>query len=161
MQCKFNVQDKREIKKLSNSKRFQKYPTMFLSNTCVVRVNDDDYLLEDQFTIQSKYRILPRKIYLYGKKTRQTEENDIFLNYWLNVFFDTIEVGNLRKYDFPKSDSKLEMCIGLPLGYRMKAFKNRNWTRKKVMEFLACLFNSEIQEADYEQQDLFENLLVA
>ena len=161
MQCKFNVQDKREMKKLSNSKRFQKYPTMFLSNTCVVRVNNDDGLLEDQFIIQSKYRVLPRKIYLYGKKTREPEENDIFLNYWLDVFFDTVEVGNLRKYDFPKSDSKLELCIGLPLNYRIKAFNYHQWTRKNIVEFLFCLFNCEIQEADYEQQDLFENLLVA
>ena len=51
MQYKYNVQDEREIKKLSNSKRFSKYPTMFLSNTCVVRVNKDDCLQEDEFTI--------------------------------------------------------------------------------------------------------------
>ena len=161
MQYKYNVQDEIEIKKLSNSKRFPKYPTMFLSNTCVVRVNKDDCLQEDEFTIYCKYKILPRKIYLYGKKTKPIEENDIFLNYWLNVFLKTIEEGNLCKYDFPKSDSKLELTIGLPLQYRLKAFDCYNWTRKNVIKFLSCLFDSEIEEADYEQQDFLENLLVA
>ena len=157
MQHKYNVQDEREIKKLNNSKRFPKYPTMFLSNTCIVRVNKDECLEKDEFTIYCKCKNLPRKIYLYGKKTNYMEENDIFLNYWLNVFFKTVEEGNLCKYDF----SKLEMTIGLPLQYRVKAFNCYNWTRKRVIEFLSCLFDSEIEEADYEQQDFLENLLVA
>ena len=38
MQYKFNVKDKRDLKKLEFSKRFIKYPDMFLSETCLVRV---------------------------------------------------------------------------------------------------------------------------
>lgn len=161
MVYKYNVKDKRKMKKLCNSKRFPKYPTMFLSKTCQVRVNNDDCLKNDSFTICCKYRILPRKIYLFGKKTKPAEENDIFLNYWLGVFFETIEEGILHKYDFGKSDSKIELCIGLPLKYRTKAFQYKNWTRKNVIEFLSCLFNCEIQETDYEQQDLFDHIMVA
>ena len=161
MACEFNVEDKREVVKLNNSKRFPKYPTMFLNNTCQVRVNKDDYLTEELFTIHSKYRILPRKIYLYGKKTRYSEEDNIYLNYWLSIFLKTVEKGKLCKYDFEKSNSKLELCIGLPLNYREKAFRGNTWTKKDVIGFLSCLFDTEIEEADYEQQDFFENLLVA
>ena len=70
---KFNVQDKREIKKLTNSKRFSKYPSMFLRNTCEVRVNHDDGFEKDKFVLYSKTNNLPRKIYLYGKKTQIDE----------------------------------------------------------------------------------------
>lgn len=161
MTYQFDVQNKRDIKKLCNSKRFQKYPDMFLNNTCQVRVNSDELLLEDQFTIYSRYRILPRKIYLYGKKTKSQEENNIYLNYWLEIFLKTIESGSLYKYDFAKSDSNLELCIGLPLKYRCAAFNYRTWTRKSIIAFLSCLFDNEIEEADYEQQDLLESLLVA
>lgn len=161
MTCEFNIEDKREIVKLNNSKRFLKYPTMFLNNTCQVRVNKDDYLKEEQFTINCKYRILPRKIYLYGKKTRYSEEDNIYLNYWLSIFLKTVEKGKLCKYDFEKSDSKLELCIGLPLGFREKAFKYNTWTKEDIIGFLSCLFDTVIEEADYEQQDLLESLLVA
>lgn len=161
MVYKYNVKDKREMKKLCNSKRFLKYPTMFLSKTCQVRVNNDDCLNADNFTICCKYMILPRRIFLYGKKTKPDEEDDIFLNYWIGVFFETIEEGTLHKYDFKKSDSKLELCIGLPMKYRTKAFRYKSWTRENVIEFLSCLFNCEIQEADFEQQDLFDNIIAA
>lgn len=161
MVYKYNVKDKREMKKLCNSKRFPKYPGMFLSKTCQVRVNGDDSLRTDSFSICCKYRILPRKIFLYGKKTKPIEENDIFLNYWMGVFFETIEEGNLHKYDFSKSNSKVELCIGLPLRYRTKAFHYKVWTRENVLEFLSCLFNCEIKEADFEQQDLFESMIAA
>ena len=161
MVYRYDVNNKREMKKLCNSKRFPKYPTMFLSKTCQVRVNSDDCLKSDNFTVYCKSRILPRKIFLFGKKTRTDEENDIFLNYWLGVFFSTIEEGILHKYDFNKSDTKLELCIGLPLKYRTKAFKYKNWTRENVREFLECLFNCELEEADYEQQDLLDNIMVA
>ena len=65
MVYKYDVNNKREMKKLCNSKRFPKYPTMFLSKTCQVRVNDDDCLKSDHFTIYCKYRILPRIIFLF------------------------------------------------------------------------------------------------
>ena len=39
---KFNVKDKRDVKKLTNSKRFPRYPKMFLRNTCEVRINADE-----------------------------------------------------------------------------------------------------------------------
>ena len=156
---KFNVKDKRDVKKLTNSKRFPRYPNMFLRNTCEVRINADECLKEDKFTLYSKSNNLPRKIYLYGKKTKSNEESDIYLNYWLNIFLKTVEEGNLCKYDFKKSDSKLELCIGLPLKYRAVAFKYKNWTRKNVIDFLSCLFDCKLEEADYEQQDLLENLM--
>lgn len=161
MGCEFNVEDKREMIKLNNSKRFPKYPTIFLSNTCQVRVNQDDYFENSMFTIQSKYRILPRKIYLYGKKTRDAEEDNIYLNYWSSIFLKTIEKGKLYKYDFEKSNSKLEMCIGLPLKFREKAFRSNTWRKKDIIAFLSCLFDTEIEEADFEQQDLLESLLIA
>lgn len=158
---KFNVQDKREIKKLTNSKRFSKYPSMFLRNTCEVRVNPDDGFKKDKFILYSKTNNLPRKIYLYGKKTKIDEENDIYLNYWLEVFLKTVEEGNLCKYDFEKSDSKLELCIGLPSKYRVYAFNYSRWTRKNIIEFLSCLFDCDLEIVDYEQQDLLDNLMIA
>ena len=162
MEYQFNIQDKRAIQRLLFSNRFQKYPDMFLNTTCRVRVNGDDGLRADEFTIRSKYRILPRKIYLYGKKTRNIEEqNNLYLNYWLNIFLHTVEHGNLCKADFEKSDSKYELTIGLPLKYRLQAFSYRQWNRQNVISFLSCLFDNNLEEANYEQQDLFENLLVA
>ncbi len=161
MVYKFNVQDKREVKKLINSKRFTKYPCMFLGNTCEVRVNPDECFNEDKFILYSKTNILPRKIYLYGKRTKRNEESDIYLNYWLDIFLKTVEKGNLCKYDFVKSDSKLELCIGLPLKYRLDAFKYARWTRENIIEFLSCLFDCDLEISDYEQQDLLDNLSVA
>lgn len=161
MQYKFNVKDKRDLKKIEFSKRFIKYPDMFLSETCLVRVNKDDFLKEDEFTIQSKLKILPRKICVYGKKTKISEENDLFLNYWINIFFKTVENGNLCKYDFSKCNSKLEMCIGLPYEYRCNAFLGRKWDRNNIINFLSCLFDNELEEADFEQQDFWEELMVA
>lgn len=158
---KYDVQNKRDVKKLYHSKRFPKYPDMFLSNTCQIRVNPDELLKQDEFVIYSKSKILPKKIYLYGKKTNHQEENNIYLNYWTDIFLKTIERGSLYKYDFNKSDSQLEMCIGLPLKYRSAAFRYNNWTRENIIAFLTCLFDVEIEETDYEQQDLFENLMAA
>lgn len=161
---RYNVQDKRMMRKLINSKRFPEYPNIFLSNTCKVKVNGDDSLEKDEFIIQSKNTLLPKKIYLYGKKTRNDEEeNNLYINYWLKVFFKTIERGNLYKWDFFKSESKMELTIGLPLKYRLQAFNYKKWDRKDVITFLSCLFNDELEEADYEQQDLFllDNLQAA
>lgn len=159
----FNVCDKRMIKKLENSKRFMKYPEMFLSNTCKVRVNSDDFLLKDEFIIQSKYRILPRRINLYGKKSisNSNSEDNLYLNYWMPVFLKTVERGNLIKYDFPKSDSKQELCIGLSFKYRAFAFNYRTWMKSDVIKFLKCLFNDELFEAEFEQQDILDCLPIA
>lgn len=157
----FNVQDKRDLKKLASSKRFLRYPNMFLTNTCEVRVNKDDYLTESQFVIHSKKRILPRKIYLYGKKTGYGLENNLYLNYWLEVFLKTVENGILSKSDFSKSESKLELCIGLPVKYREKAFHYRNWTKDDVITFLNCLFDNQIEETKYFQQNLLDDFMVA
>lgn len=162
MECKFNIQDKKAIKRLMYSNRFRKYPDIFLNTTSNVRVNNDEGLIADEFIIKSKYRILPRKIYIYGKKTFcREDENNLYLNYWLSVFLNTVEFGNLCKTDFVKSDSKMELTIGLPLKYRLDAFSYRRWTRKDIISFLSCLFNNDIDEANYEQQDLFEDILVA
>ena len=162
MEYQFNVQDRRAIKRLIYSNRFPKYPDMFLNTTSKVRVNGDEGLITDEFTIKSKYGILPRRIYIYGKKTRSREEEDnLYLNYWLSIFLNTVESGNLCKADFVKSDSKIELTIGLPLKYRLEAFSHRRWSRKNIISFLSCLFDNDIEEANYEQQDLFENLLAA
>ncbi len=163
MDYNINVKDKRAIKRLYNSKRFKKYPDMFLSNTCTVRVNADDALNADEFIISSKYRILPRKIYLYGKKARRNLENNnnLYCNYWLDIFFKTIEEGNICKYDFEKADSIMELSIGLTREFRMIAFNHRTWTRQNIITFLSCLFNNELEEVCYEQADLLESLYVA
>ena len=68
MEYQFNIKSKRDIKKLNNSKRFIKYPDMFLSNTCSVRVNGDEFLNAEEFIICSKYKVLPRKLCIFGKK---------------------------------------------------------------------------------------------
>lgn len=162
MKCKYDLSDKRAIKKLSSSKRFLKYPDMFLNTTCQVRVNGDDGLRQDEFIIRSKNKILPRKIYIYGKKTiEESEEECLFLNYWMQIFFKTVEKGYLYKHDFEKSNSKLELTIGLPYKYREKAFGGRIWSRNNIIQFLCCLFDSELKEENYEQQDLLEFLLSA
>lgn len=162
MEYKYDISDKRVIKRLSNSKRFSKYPDMFLNTTCQVRVNEDDGLWQEEFIIKSKNKILPRKLYIYGKKTQNTDEEDcLFLNYWMPIFFKTIENGFLYKHNFEKSNSKLELTIGLPYRYRPKAFRGRKWSKNDVIQFLGCLFDSELKEENYEQQDLLESLLSA
>lgn len=162
MECKYDISDKRVIKKLSSSKRFLKYPDMFLNTSCQVRVNGDDMLYQDEFIIRSKNKILPRKIYIYGKKTvEESEEECLFLNYWMQIFFKTVENGYLYKRDFDKSNSKLELAIGLPYKYRKKAFNGRIWSRNNIIQFLCCLFDGELKEENYEQQDLLEFILSA
>ena len=69
MIIRYNIEDEREIKKLTYSKRFTEYPNMFLSNICEVRVNPDDFLQENNFIIKCRSKILPRQILIYGKKT--------------------------------------------------------------------------------------------
>ena len=154
----YKVDNKRDIKRLKHSKRFIKYPNMFLGNVCKVRVNNDDYLRKDEFIIKSKYKILPRNILIYGKRDRYGTSN-LYLNYWLDIFLKTIEQGYLYKYDLKKTELKTELTIGLPLEFRYLAFNYTDWDRKRVIKFLSCLFDNEIIEEDYEQQDLFEELV--
>lgn len=61
----------RKLKKLDESGEFRKYPSLFLKNSCRVRVNKDDYLKEDEFFISSPLINLPREIYVYGKKSKK------------------------------------------------------------------------------------------
>ena len=144
---------------LDKAGEFKKYPTSMLRNSAKVRVNSDSFLLEDEFIIVSPYSNLPREIYIYGKKTDQYSENDIFFNYWMPVFLNTIENGYLNYDKFNKSNSKFELTIGLPFEYRCKAYKN-NWNRANIIEFLSCLFNIKLECSNYQQEDLLE-LMVA
>ncbi len=157
MEYNYDVQDKRAIKRLKNSQRFQKYPSAFLSDTCQIKINGDDYLLEDEFTIKSKNCILPKQIYIFGKKNRRgLPEDNLYLNYWLEVFLKTVEQGILCKYDFEKSNSKAELTIGLTFEYREKAFNYRDWSRQNIIAFLECLFDCKLEETNFEQQDFLE-----
>ena len=151
----------KRLNKLNESGEFRKYPSIFLRNSCRVRVNKDDYLTEDEFFISSPYMNLPREIYLYGKKlTKSNDENNIYMNYWLEVFFFTIEKGYICPKQFKKSTNHYELAIGIPFQYRRMAFSATRWTRSNIVEFLSCLFGTKLQEANYQQQDLLE-LMVA
>lgn len=83
----------------------------------------------------------------------------MYLNYWLKIFLKTVEKGNLFKQDFEKSDSKIELCIGLPYRFRSDAFKYNTWTRNNIIQFLSCLFDIHIEEAEYKQEDFLEELV--
>lgn len=161
MIIRYNIEDEREIKKLTYSKRFTEYPNMFLSNICEVRVNPDDFLQENNFIIKCRSKILPRQILIYGKKTKNYPGDDLYLNFWMNIFLKTIEKGYLQKYDFKKNKSKTELSIGLPLEFRRRAFNYKEWKKENIIDFLSCLFNTTLEEGEYKQQDLWEELLVA
>lgn len=151
----------KRLNKLNESGEFRKYPSIFLRNSCRVRVNKDDYLTEDEFFISSPYMNLPREIYLYGKKlTKSNDENNIYMNYWLDIFLKTIEKGYICPKQFKKSTNHYELAIGIPFQYRRMAFSATRWTRSNIVEFLSCLFGTKLQEANYQQQDLLE-LMVA
>ena len=45
--------------------------------------------------------------------------------------------------------------------YRCNAFSGREWNRNNIISFLSCLFDNELEEADFEQQDFLEELMVA
>lgn len=141
---------------LNNTGEFKKYPTSMLKNNSRVRVNRDSYLVEDDFIIVSPYFNLPREIYIYGKSTG---EDNIFLNYWMPVFLNTVENGYLNFESFKKSTSKYEMTIGLPYSYRSKAY-SKAWQRENIIEFLSCLFNVRLEQANYQQEDMLD-LMVA
>lgn len=147
----------KKLKKLDESGEFKKYPSIFLRNSSRVRVNSDDYLIEDEFFISSPFMNLPREIYVYGKKlTRGNDENNIYINYWLDVFPKTIENGYICPKQFKKSTNNYELTIGIPYQYRRMAFSATNWSRSNIVEFLSCLFGTKLQEANYQQQDLLE-----
>ena len=151
----------KRLNKLNESGEFRKYPSIFLRNSCRVRVNADDYLIEDEFFISSPYMNLPREIYVYGiKLTKSNDENNIYMNYWLEVFLRTIEKGYICPKQFKKSTNHYELAIGIPFQYRRMAFSATRWTRSNIVEFLSCLFGTKLQEANYQQQDLLE-LMVA
>ena len=151
----------KRLNKLNESGEFRKYPSIFLRNSCRVRVNADDYLTEDEFFISSPYMNLPREIYVYGKKlTKSNDENNIYINYWLDIFLKTIEKGYICPKQFKKSTNHYELAIGIPFQYRRMAFSATRWTRSNIVEFLSCLFGTKLQEANYQQQDLLE-LMVA
>ena len=42
--------------------------------------------------------------------------------------------------------------------FRKDAFRSV-WTRKNIIEFLSCLFDTYIEEAEYKQEDFFEELV--
>lgn len=140
---------------LNDTGEFKKYPTSMLRNSARVRVNRDSYLVEDDFIIVSPYCNLPREIYIYGKNTGSTGEDNIFLNYWMPVFLNTVENGYLNCENFKKSTSKYEMTIGLPYSYRSKAY-TCNWKRDNIIEFLSCLFNVRLEQANYQQEDMLD-----
>lgn len=157
-----NVKSQNILSKLSmlnDAGEFKRYPTSMLRNNARVRVNHDSYLEEDDFIIVSPYFNLPREIYIYGKKTRSSDEDSIYLNYWMPVFLNTVENGTLNYGQFEKSFSKYEMTIGLPYLYRCKAYGN-SWQRENIIEFLSCLFNVKLEQANYQQEDLLD-LMVA
>lgn len=163
MKIEFDVSDKKRIKMLYKSKRFLEYPKYYLSNVCTVRVNKDEYLFQDEFTIYCKSKILPRKVYIYGKKAVQNviDDNNLYLNYWIEIFLKTIEKGNLYKKDFEKSNLKSELTIGIPYELRKCAYNHTCWTRANIIEFISCLFNMPVEEINYEQQDIFETMVAA
>lgn len=160
MKIQYNVEDSKDMKKLDYSKRFFKYPDLFMNDVCEVKINGDSFLKKDKFILHSKEKILPRKIFLYGKKNDGSDDtNNLYLNYWMKVFLKTIEKGNLYKYDCKISESKIELCIGLPLNYRRCAFNGEIWTKNDIIKFLSCLFSSDLEEVEFEQQDFFESLV--
>lgn len=153
-----NVKSKNIIEKLNmldETGDFKKYPMMMLRNTARVRVNPDDYLMKDDFMIVSPYFNLPREIYLYGKKGSSAVEDNIYFNYWMDVFVRTIEHGYINYDKFEKSNSKYEMTIGIPFEFRKSAYYNY-WSRENVINFLSCLFDVRLEEVDYQQQDMLE-----
>ncbi len=159
-----NIKDKNiftKLNKLQESGELKKYPKALLRNNCRVRVNPDDYLMTDEFILISPYFNLPRDIYIYGKQGREAcSEDNIYLNYWLDVFFKTIENGQICPNQFKKSNLKFELTIGISKEFRQIAYNYNTWTRNNIIEFLSCLFDTRLEEANYQQQDLLE-LMVA
>lgn len=162
----FDVSKKNVIKRLNNaneSGNFIKYPDFLLGKTCLVKVNGDDYLKQEEFMIRTDFPILPRSIVIYGKKHKQGEDdtNNIYLNYWLEIFLKTIEYGKITKRLLKKSSEKNELTIGLPLMFRLNAFNGSYWCKEDIIKFLSCLFGIEIQESYFHQQTFLDYDLAA
>lgn len=153
----------KRLNKANESGTFKKYPDILLDTTCLVRVNGDDYLNRDEFMIKTDFPILPRSIVLYGKKhkTNEDDTDNIYLNYWMEIFLKTIEHGKIQNRVFKRSANKNELSIGLPLMFRSNAFNSCNWSRENVIKFLSCLFGVEIRESYYYQQLLLDYDLAA
>lgn len=150
--CKKNI-----LKRLSNaneSGKFKKYPDFLLGKTCLVKVNGDDYLKQEDFIIKADFPILPRSIVIYGKKHKpgENDSDNIYFNYWMETFLKTIETGIIYKRKFKKSTNKNELTIGLPIMFRLNAFNSCTWSKDNIIKFLSCLFGIEIQESYFHQQ---------
>lgn len=157
-----NIKDRNIMRKLTllqESGEFKKYPVGLLRYNCTVKVNPDDYLRADEFMIISSYSNLPRSIFIYGKGKDCNSEDNIYLNYWLDVFFKTIENGKIYPHQFEKSQSKLELTVGISRIFRGKAYHYNTWTRKNIIEFLSCLLDTSLEEANYQQEDLLEEMV--
>lgn len=154
-----NINDRHiteKLKTLQESGELKKYPTALLRNNCRVRINSDDYLKSDEFILISPYSNLPRDIYIYGKRTGSNSEDNIYLNYWLDVFLKTIEKGQICPEQFKKSELKFELTLGISKEFRRRAYNYNTWTRNNIIEFLSCLFDTRLEEASYQQEDLLE-----
>lgn len=118
-----NINDKKLIEKLNECKEngeLSQYPKTLLRNSCTVRVNPDDYLQTDEFIIISPYANLPRNIYLYGKG--DYDSDNIYINFWFDTFFKTIETGVICPEKFKKSDIIYEFTLGLTKEFRRSAY---------------------------------------
>lgn len=161
----YDVSKKNTIKRLykaDESGTFNKYPDFLLGRTCLVKVNGDDYLKQEEFMIKADTPILPRSIILYGKKHKQGEDDtdNIYLNYWMEVFLKTIENGKIYKRLLNRKLNKNELTVGLPLMFRLNAF-SCTWTKEDVIKFLSCLFGMEIHESYFHQQIILDYDLAA
>lgn len=162
----YDVSKKNIRKKLNianESGKFKKYPDFLLGKTCLVKVNGDDCLIQEEFMIRADFPILPRSIVVYGKKHRPSEDDtdNIYLNYWLEIFLKTIECGKIHNRLFKKSTNKNELAIGLPFMFRLNAFNGASWSKENIIRFLSCLFGIEIQESYFHQQIFLDYDLAA
>lgn len=164
IKLQFDVSNKNLMKRLiraNETGKFKEYPKYLMDNTCIVKVNKDDYLLEDEFMISSDDYILPRCIRIYGKKHKAgtNDQDNIYFNYWIETFTKTIQNGNICKNNFNKSMAT-DLAIGLTMTFRMDSFHYSNWNREKIIKFLTCLFGTNIKESNYYQPNVLE-LMVA
>ncbi len=162
----YDVSKKNIIRRLNNaneSGKFKKYPDFLLGKTCLVKVNGDDFLKKEEFMIKADYPVLPRSIVVYGKKHKPSEDDtdNIYINYWMEIFLKTIECGKIQNRQFKRSANKNELTIGLPLMFRMNAFNSCIWSKANVIKFLSCLFGIEIQESYFHQQIFLDYDLAA
>ena len=60
----YNVNDINVKKRLEKSKVFKKYPDFFLSNTCKIRVNNDDFLTGEYIYLVKKQNQIKKIIFI-------------------------------------------------------------------------------------------------